>query len=99
MALLLSYWPPICSKRCPHVTVQDLCVMGCSIELGFLTLGAHFREACPHVTLTDGIEDKFRWRWEADGLCSSSSAYHACFLGSTFFLGAKFIWKAISPTQ
>ncbi|WVZ85370.1 hypothetical protein U9M48_032307, partial [Paspalum notatum var. saurae] len=51
------------------------------------------------VTLTEGVQDSFRWRWEPDGAYSSSSAYRACFLGSTVFLGAKFIWKAKVPPK
>ncbi|WVZ54860.1 hypothetical protein U9M48_005604 [Paspalum notatum var. saurae] len=51
------------------------------------------------VTLTEGVQDIFRWRWEADGVYSSASAYKACFLGSTLFPGAKIIWRAKAPPK
>ncbi|WVZ69203.1 hypothetical protein U9M48_018027 [Paspalum notatum var. saurae] len=56
-------------------------------------------EKVRQVALTAGVEDKFRWRWSSDGNYSLSSAYHACFIGSVPFLGAKFIWKASVPPK
>ncbi|WVZ74315.1 hypothetical protein U9M48_022514 [Paspalum notatum var. saurae] len=56
-------------------------------------------ERIRHVSLSVGVPDSFRWRFEPVGTYSSSSAYCACFVGSTLFLGAKFIWKAKVPPK
>ncbi|WVZ94534.1 hypothetical protein U9M48_040415, partial [Paspalum notatum var. saurae] len=51
------------------------------------------------VSLSEGVPDSFHWRWTTDGVYSSASAYQACFNGSMFFLGAKFLWKANVPPK
>ncbi|WVZ78989.1 LOW QUALITY PROTEIN: hypothetical protein U9M48_026623, partial [Paspalum notatum var. saurae] len=56
-------------------------------------------EKVQQVTLNEAAQDRFRWRWESDGVYSSASAYRACFMGSIRFLGAKFIWKAKVPPK
>ncbi|WVZ95337.1 hypothetical protein U9M48_041118 [Paspalum notatum var. saurae] len=56
-------------------------------------------ERVRNVTLSTGVDDQFRWRWTLNGVYSSASAYQACFLGSTVFLGAKFLWKAKVPPK
>ncbi|WVZ66620.1 hypothetical protein U9M48_015811 [Paspalum notatum var. saurae] len=56
-------------------------------------------EKISQVSLSPGVADCFRWRWTPDGSYSSASAYRACFLGSSFFLGAKFIWKTKVPPK
>ncbi|WVZ79919.1 LOW QUALITY PROTEIN: hypothetical protein U9M48_027442 [Paspalum notatum var. saurae] len=81
----------------------DYWLQGMSIEM----LGPNLIRAVPprfrsrtvwekvhEVSLREGVPDNFRWHWTSDGMYSSASAYRACFLGSTFFLGAKFLWKA-----
>jgi len=44
-------------------------------------------------------EDRFVWRWSADGKYSASFAYRAFFVGSTSLLGAKELWKAKAPPR
>ncbi|WVZ88204.1 hypothetical protein U9M48_034749 [Paspalum notatum var. saurae] len=56
-------------------------------------------EKVQQISLAADRQDCFRWRWESDGTYSASSAYRACFLGSTRFLGGDFIWKAKVPPK
>lgn len=44
-------------------------------------------------------EDRFVWRWTADGKYSPSSAYRAFFAGSSLLLGAKELWKTKAPLR
>ncbi|WVZ83247.1 hypothetical protein U9M48_030415 [Paspalum notatum var. saurae] len=56
-------------------------------------------EKVQQISLEPGRQDFFRWRWEPDGTYSAASAYKACFLGSTRFLGGDFIWRAKVPPK
>ena len=51
------------------------------------------------VSLNPMQEDRFVWRWSADGKYSASSAYRAFFVGSTSLLGAKELSKAKAPPR
>ncbi|XP_066320627.1 uncharacterized protein [Miscanthus floridulus] len=42
-------------------------------------------------------EDRFIWRWTADGRYSASSVYQAFFAGSSSLLGANELWKTEAP--
>lgn len=46
-----------------------------------------------------GEEDRFIWRFSADGTYSASSAYRAMFTGTIRLRGAKHLWKASVPPK
>lgn len=47
----------------------------------------------------DGNQDKFIWRWTADGRYSSQSAYWMMHLGKTQLQGASQIWEFWAPLR
>jgi hypothetical protein len=47
--------------------------------------------------LNAGTEDRFRWKWTADGQFSTASAYRAFFIGQHAVPGAKVLTKARAP--
>ena len=52
-----------------------------------------------NVQLTANNPDVLRWRWSASMSYSSSSAYHALFVGASRPLGAKELWKVSAPAK
>lgn len=52
-----------------------------------------------NVQLTPLLPDRFVWKWTADGVYTSSSAYRAFFFGSVALPGAKFVWRAATPPK
>ena len=52
-----------------------------------------------NVILDPLQEDRFVWRWTADGRYSASSAYRAFFAGSSSLLGANELWKTKAPLR
>lgn len=57
----------------------------------------HLWDKVDGIVLTPGTPDRLIWRWSADGVYSSSSAYRAFFAGSTSLLGARQVWRASVP--
>jgi hypothetical protein len=51
------------------------------------------------VQLQQAVDDRFCWRFSADGVYSASSAYKAMFIGSTRLRGAKELWKTSAPPK
>ena len=52
-----------------------------------------------NVQLTANSPDVLLWRWPASMSYSSSSAYHALFVGASRPLGAKELWKVFAPAK
>jgi hypothetical protein len=51
------------------------------------------------VVLDPVLQDRFIWRWSADGKYTTSSAYRAFFAGSESMPGAVQLWKAKVPAR
>jgi hypothetical protein len=56
-------------------------------------------QALQNVHLNHLVKDGFRWRWNASGRYSASSAYRALFLGQEAILGAREPWKTRAPNK
>jgi len=54
-------------------------------------------DALQEVELQPGIDDKFIWRWSADGTYGAATAYRAFFQGTTGLAGACEVWRACYP--
>ena len=54
-------------------------------------------DALQEVELQPGIDDKFIWRWSADGTYGAATAYRAFFHGTTGLAGAREVWRACCP--
>jgi hypothetical protein len=50
-----------------------------------------------HVTLVEGVEDSFRWRWESNNSYSARSCYEGMFGAREDMAGALQIWKLRAP--
>jgi hypothetical protein len=51
------------------------------------------------VTLHEGVEDDITWNLTGNGIYSSTSAYHAQFLGATLAPVASSVWKFWAPPK
>lgn len=58
----------------------------------------HLWDAVARVE-TGGERDVFRWKWAADGVFSSRSAYRLLFEGTTALPGAPYIWDSFAPMK
>jgi hypothetical protein len=47
--------------------------------------------------LTHGVQDKFLWKWTADNIFTTASAYRDFFIGLSSIAGAKTLWKTRAP--
>jgi hypothetical protein len=56
-------------------------------------------DALQGVELQPGIDDRFIWRWSADGTYDAASAYRAFFHGTTGFAGTREVWRACCPPK
>lgn len=45
------------------------------------------------------MPDRFVWKWIADGVYTTSSAYRAFFIGSAALPGARLVWRAATPPK
>ena len=54
-------------------------------------------DALQEVELQPGINDRFIWRWSADGTYGAATAYRAFFHGTTGLAGAREVWRACCP--
>ena len=59
----------------------------------------HVYELLQGFQLQLAVQDRFCWRFSADGVYSASSAYKAMFIGSVRLRGAKQLWKASAPPK
>jgi hypothetical protein len=50
-----------------------------------------------HVTLVEGVDDSFRWRWEDNNSYSAKSCYEGMFGAREDMAGALQIWKSRAP--
>ncbi|CAN6312358.1 unnamed protein product [Urochloa humidicola] len=70
-------------------------------QLSICTILQYFElwAAMARVHLTQGREDTISWKWTVTGTYTARSAYSAFFEGSTWFAGARPIWKAWAPLK
>jgi len=51
------------------------------------------------VQLQPGIDDRFIWKWSANGTYDAASAYRAFFHGTTGLAGAREVWRVCCPPK
>lgn len=49
------------------------------------------------TTILPGVPDKILWKWTADSMFTTASAYRAFFIGQSAVEGAKVLWKTRAP--